>query len=325
MLSGCAKVLGPVTLKGAGATAPNLLYGKWVEEFKKADASVDLQYQPTGSGDGIRQLEAGTVDFAATDMPLEDSDIQKLRFKPMYFPTVTGAIVPVYNLPGLSKPLQFGGETLAGIYSGKIKTWNDPALAQENEGVELPSNPIVVIHREDSSGSTWAFTEFLAQVSPTWKHSVGSGAAVKWPVGESVIGSDAVVQRIKGTPNAIGYVEYNYAVRNKLEYALVRNSKGKYLKPDFTAQNAAVRARPELEKDYRISLVNAPASGAYPITTVTMLLVPAEFPDSAKTNAMKRFLRWAYTSGMDLAMPMDYGILPPEMMGPLRDQVERIK
>lgn len=324
-LTSCGNVLGPVVLKGAGASAPNLIYAKWVTEFRKADASVDLQYQATGSGEGIRELEAGTVDFAATDLPLEDSDVQKLRVKPFYFPTLTGAIVPIYNVPGISQDLQFSGETLAGIYAGKIKAWNDPAVAAENHEVELPKNPIVVVHRSDSSGSTWALTEFLSQVSPAWKSSVGRGGTVTWPCGEAVEGSDAVADKVKSTPFSIGYVELNYAVRKKLSYGPVRNAKGRFLKPDLTAQNAAVRAKPELEKDYRVSIVNAPAAGAYPITTVTLLLVPSEFSDSSKTKAMKRFLRWAYTAGMDLAMPMDYGILPPEMMGPLKDQIERIK
>jgi phosphate transport system substrate-binding protein len=325
ILAACGQVGGPVTLKGAGATAPNLVYSKWVTEFKKTDGSVDLQYQATGSGDGIRQLEEGAVDFAATDLPLEDAEAQKLKVKPFYFPTLTGAIVPVSNLPGVSNELQFSGETLAGIFSGKIKTWNDAAVAKENAAATLPANPIVVVHRADSSGSTWAFTEFLSQTSPAWKSSMGTGGVVKWPVGEAVSGSEGVADKVKGTPYAIGYVELNYAIQKKLPYGPVRNSSGRYLKPDLPAQNAAVRSKPEIEKDFRVTVINPPAAAAYPITTITWLVVPSEFMEEAKMKAMKRFLRFAYSSGLDIAMPMDYGILPPEVLGPLKDQIEKIK
>jgi phosphate transport system substrate-binding protein len=315
---------GPVILKGAGATAPYLAYAKWVAEYKKEDPAVDLKYQATGSGDGIRQLEAGEVDFAASDIPLSDAEIEKLKVKPYHFPTLVGAIVAVYNLPGLSTELKFTGDSLAGVFAGKIKSWNDPALAKANPDAALPAKRIVLIHRSDASGSTYALTDYLSQVSESWKSGAGRGATVEWPAGEGAKGNEAVAELVKKTPYSIGYVELNYAVEQKLPYGAVQNSAGQFRKPTLEALGAAVGSGENLRKDFRVSIVNAPAAEAYPICTLTWLVVPNTIPDAAKQKAMKRFLRWAYDSGIKLAMPMDYGILPPKSLDLVRDQIERI-
>jgi len=329
ILGGCdggkaRETSGPVVLKGAGATAPYLAYAKWIADFKKDVPTVDVQYRPTGSGDGIQQLEAGSVDFAASDIPLDDSEMKKMKVKPFHFPTLIGAIVPVYNLPGLSKDLQFTGDALAGIFSGKIKTWNDPILVKANPDVTLPTKPIALVHRSDASGSTYALTEYLGQVSPVWKQNIGRGATVKWPAGESASGNEALAELVKKTPYTIGYVELNYAIEQKLAYGLVQNSSGKFRKPTLEALAAAIGSEEALLKDFRTPIANAASPEAYPICTLTWLLIPSEISDPAKQKEMKRFLRWGYDAGIKLAMSMDYGILPPKLLEAVKDQVEKI-
>jgi phosphate transport system substrate-binding protein len=315
---------GPILLKGAGATAPNLVYSKWSDAYKATDAAVQLEYAATGSGDGLKQLEAGTVDFAASDMPLDDAQLAKFKVRPLHFPTLITAIVPVYNLPGVTK-LQFTPEVLAGIFSGKIKTWNDPALAKLNPGVSLPSAKIVVVHRGDSSGSTFTFTSYLSKVSEEWKKNVGQGAVVKFPAGGEVIGNEAMAEMVKKTPNAIGYVESNYAIAQQLSTGSVRNAAGKFQSATLESLGAALEVAQEMEKDFRGLLINAPGENAYPICTLTWLIVPGEFADNAKGKAMKRFLRWVYGDGQKIAMPMDYGILQPPLLNRVQDQIEAIR
>lgn len=328
LLSGCSSgkavgPAGPVVLKGAGATAPFLAYSKWMAEYNKNDPGLELQYQPTGSGDGIRQLEAGRVDFAASDIPLSDAEMQRLKVKPYHFPTLIGAIVAVYNLPGLSAELKFTGAALAGVFGGKIRSWNATALAKANAGTALPANRIVVIHRSDASGSTYALTDYLSQVNESWKTGAGRGATVKWPAGEAAEGNEAVAELVKKTPYSIGYVELNYAVEKKLSYGAVQNSAGQFRKPTLEALGAAVGTGDEVGKDFRGSIVNAPSADAYPICTLTWLVVPSVIPDLAKQKGMKRFLNWVYDSGIKLAMSMDYGILPPKTIDRVRFQIEK--
>jgi phosphate transport system substrate-binding protein len=311
---------GPVVLKGAGATAPYLAYSKWLEAYKKEDPATNIEYVATGSGDGLRQLEAGTVDFAASDIPLTDAEIATLKIKPLHFPTLIGAIVPVYNLPDIAD-LKFTGEALAGIFSGKIKSWNDPALAKTNPGVALPATRILVIHRSDASGSTHVLTDFLTQVNPAWKKDIGVGATVKWPVGQAVTRNEGLAEAVKKMPHSIGYVELNYAIEQKLPYGSVRNAAGKFQKPDLQALGAAVDAAQSQTSDFRVNIVNSKAEGAYPIATLTWLIVPSQIPDGAKQKAMKRFLRWAYAQGQKIAMQMDYDVLQPPLLDRVRDQI----
>lgn len=328
LLVGCSantesKTTGPLVLKGAGATAPNLAYSKWLTEFKKEEPNLDVQYHAIGSGEGIHQLQAGTVDFAASDIPLTDEQIAGMKVKPLHFPTLISAIVPVYNVAGAGA-LNFTGEALAGIFSGKIKTWNDAAIAKANPEVALPASHIVVVHRSDASGSTYVLTDYLSKVSETWKKNVGQGAAVRWPIGEGATGNEALGELVKKTPNAIGYVELNYAEELKLSYGNVMNSAGKFQKPDLPALGVSVDAVQNLKHDFRASITNAPGEGAYPICTLTWIIVPSQIGDIGKQKAMKRFLRWGYTAGQKLAMPMDYGVLQPPLLNRVQDQVDNI-
>jgi phosphate transport system substrate-binding protein len=315
---------GPVQLKGAGATFPYVAYAKWFEEFKKADKNVDITYQQTGSEDGVKQYQAGTVDFAGTDIPLTDDEIAKSKVKPIHVPTLIGAVVPIYNIAGVSAPLNFTGEALAGILSGKIKRWNDPALTSVNPGVALPAAPIVVVHRADGSGTTYTLTDYLSKVSPEWKKSFGAAASVKWPVGETATGNEALAEKVKATPNSIGYVELNYAIANKINYGAVRNSAGKFRKADLEGLGAAVEAASKGD-DFRASLTNPPSPNAYPICAFTYLIMPAKIEDPAKRAAMRHFLQWMTDKGQKMAMSLDYGVLPPELLRKVEDVVDRMR
>jgi len=313
----------PASLKGAGATAPYLLYTKWVEAYRSVEPRVYLQYEPTGSGAGIQSLKAQTVDFAASDIPMSDAEISMMTVKPFHFPTLVGAIVPVYNVPKAAT-LNFTGEVLAGMFSGHIRNWNDHALAEINPKASLPASPIVVVHRADASGSTYALTDYLSQVSEMWKKDIGRGAAVQWPTGEAASSNAALGEIVKKTPYAIGYVELNYAIQEGLSYGYVRNSAGKFEKPDFRAIGAAADSVQNMKGDFRASLANSSAVGAYPICTLTWLIVPSQIPDASKLREMKRFLRWAYSDGQQLALKMDYGVLQPPLLDSVRDQIEKI-
>jgi phosphate transport system substrate-binding protein len=314
----------PVSLKGAGATAPYLVYLKWVEAYRKAEPRVDLQYEPTGSGAGIQALKAQTVDFAASDMPLTDEESGMMAVKPLHFPTLVGAIVPVYNVPKVGT-LNFTGEVLAAIFSGRIRRWNDQALVQLNPAAALPASPVIVVHRSDASGSTYAFTDYLSQISEMWRRGIGRGGTVPWPVGEAAAGNPALAELVKKTQNSIGYVELNYAIQEGLSYGHVRNAEGKFEKPDFRAMGAAAHAVENMKTDFRASIANSPATGAYPICTLTYLIVPSHFADAGKLREMKRFLRWAYGDGQQIALKMDYGVLQPPFSNYVRDQIAKIQ
>jgi phosphate transport system substrate-binding protein len=311
---------GPVTLKAAGATAPYLAYSKWLEAYKKENPNVTIQYQAIGSGEGLAQLKSGSVDFAASDMLVSDDELAKFKVKPLHFPTLIGAIVPVYNLPGVSD-LRLNGDALAGIFQGKIKTWNDPALARINAGVSLPASRIILAHRSDASGSTYALTDYLSKVSPAWKKDVGTGATVPWPSGESATGNESIAQFVKKTPNSIGYVELNYAEEQQLSHAAVQNSAGKFRKADLESMGAAIENAQNMKSDFRVSIVNAQSDKAYPVSTLTWLIVPSQISDPAKRTAMKAFLRWVYDGGQKLAMSTDYGVLQPPLLNYVNDQI----
>jgi phosphate transport system substrate-binding protein len=315
----------PVSLKGAGATAPNIVYSRWLDAFQREEPGIHLQYALTGSGDGIRELESGTVDFAGSDIPLTDEQMKKTPFRVLHFPTLVSAIVPVYNLSSVGTQLRFTADTLAGIFAGRIKTWNDPAIAGDNPSANLQPVGITVVHRSDASGSSYAFTDFLSRASESWKNAIGTGAAVSWPTGRPAESSDAICAIVKQTPGAIGYVELNYAEAQKLPYGAVKNSAGKFQTPSLTALGAAIDSAPNLAKDYRASIANPPKADAYPIATLTWLLVPREFKDPAKAKAMKTFLRWVYSDGQKIASPTDYGTLPAEVLNSVRAQVEDIR
>jgi len=328
-LSGCSgskttSAGGPVVLQGAGATAPLLAYSKWIEAYAKVEPAVKIHYEATGSGDGIAKLEQEKVDFAASDIPLTDEQMSKIRSRPYHFPALMGAIVPVYNLPGIIE-LKFSGETLAGIFSGRVKNWNDAALAKLNPGVALPSSRIAVLHRADASGSTYVFTDFLSKTSPRWKQEIGMGATVAWPTGDAQRGNEALAKAIKSTPASIGYVELNYANAQSLTYGAVQNAAGKFKKPDLEALGAAIEVAQGMKHDFRASLTNAPGENAYPICTLTWLIVPENIENPAKLKQLKSFLRWMYEDGQKIAMSMDYGVIQPPLRDYARDQVANLK
>lgn len=311
----CACAQKPLLINGAGATFPEPIYTKWFNEYRKSHKNVQVNYQPVGSGAGIRQLLVGTVDFGASDIPMTDEQLSQAKVKVLHFPTVLGAAVPTYNLPGVSAELKFTPEALAGIFLGTVKKWNDAAIAGVNSGVKLPPNDIVVVHRSDGSGTTFIWTDFLAKVSPDWKSKVGAGASVNWPVGLGGKGSEGVTGLIKQTPNSIGYVELTYAIQNKLSYGRVRNAAGVFVKADLSSVSAAAAsAAKHMPDDFRVSITNANGKGAYPLSSFTWLLFPTDFSDHDKRDALKGFVQWMLTDGQKFAAPLSYASLPAEVV-----------
>jgi|SRR5579862_4896703 len=315
-----------VLINAAGATFPYPIYGKWFEEFGKKNSEIQINYQSIGSGGGIRQLTEGTVDFGASDMPMTDEQITKLKVKPMHFPTVLGGIVPTYNLPGVTQDLKFTGAALADIYLGNIKKWNDPALAKVNAGVKLPDAEIVVVHRSDGSGTSFVFTDYLSKVSPQWKKDVGSNSSVKWPAGIGQKGNEGVAGFVKQTPNAIGYVELIYAAQNKMGYGLMQNAAGTFLKADFNSvTEAAAGAAKSMPDDFRLSITNAPGKKAYPISTFTWLLIPSKIEDGGKKKAIVDFLHWMLQDGQKYCADLGYAPLPKEVVAKEEKAIARIQ
>jgi phosphate transport system substrate-binding protein len=315
-----------ISINAAGATFPYPIYSKWFEEFGKKDANIQINYQSIGSGGGIRQLTEGTVDFGASDMPMTDEQISKVKVKPMHFPTVLGGIVPTYNLAGVTQDVKFTGAALAGIYLGKIKKWNDPALTGINPGVKLPDAEIVVVHRSDGSGTSFVFTDYLSKVSADWKKDVGSNSSVKWPAGIGQKGNEGVAGFVKQTPNSVGYVELVYAVQNKMGYGLIQNAAGVFLKADFNSvTDAAAGAAKSMPDDFRVSITNAPGKKAYPISTFTWLLIPSKIDDASKKKAIVDFLKWMLADGQKYCADLGYAPLPNEVVAKELKAIARIQ
>jgi phosphate transport system substrate-binding protein len=312
-------------ITAAGATFPGPIYQKWFGDYHKLHPDVEINYQPIGSGAGVQQLTSGTVDFGASDFPMTDEQASKIKTHVLHFPTVLGGVVPIYNLAG-SPELKFSGETLAGIFLGNVKKWNDAAITKENPGVKLPNEDIVVVHRSDGSGTTFAFADFLSKVSPEWKTKVGVNGSLSWPVGLGGKGSEGVSGAVKQTPNSIGYVELTYAVQNKMAFGAVKNSAGTYLKAslDSVSEAAAATAK-NMPADFRVSIANASGKGAYPISTFTWMLIPSEFQDAKKAAAVKAFLNWMLTEGQKTASSQDYAPLPKEVVSKETKQLSELK
>ncbi len=308
-----------LSINGAGATFPNPIYSKWFDEYHKKFSNVAINYQSQGSGAGIKQVTEGTVDFGASDGPMNEEQLKAYQDKHgsgiLHFPTVLGAVVPTYNIPGVSADLNFTPEALAGIFLGKITKWNDPAIADANKSVKLPAEDIVVVHRADGSGTTYCWTDYLSKVNDEWKTKVGKGTSVNWPVGLGGKGSEGVTGTVKNTPNSITYVELIYAESNKIPYGSVKNSAGVFVKASLAGVSAAAAgAAKDMPDDFRVSITNAPGKGAYPISTFTWLLIPEKFTDAAKRDAIKGFLKWALADGQSYAEGLSYAKLPKEVV-----------
>src|SRR5215468_5901808 len=309
----------PLLINGAGATFPYPIYSKWFDVYHGKNPNIQFNYQSVGSGAGIKQVTEGTVDFGATDGPMNDEQMKAFQDKRktsiLHFPTVLGAAVPTYNVPGVSSSLNFTPEALAGIFLGKITKWNDPAIAGPNKGVSLPANDIVVVHRSDGSGTTYIWTDFLSKVSDEWKSKVSRATSVNWPVGLGGKGNEGVTGLIKQTPNSIGYVELIYAVQNNVTYGAVKNSAGAFVKADLASVSAAAAgAAKDMPEDFRVSITNAPGKTAYPISSFTWLLVPAKISDAGKREAIKDFLKWSLGDGQSFAEALSYAKLPKEVV-----------
>jgi phosphate transport system substrate-binding protein len=308
----------PLLINGAGASFPNPIYSKWFDVYHQKNGSIQFNYQSVGSGAGIKQMTDGTVDFGATDGPMNDDQIKVFQAKRgtdvLHFPTVLGGVVPIYNVPGVTGTLNFTPEALAGIYLGKITKWNDPSIAGANQGVNLPAQDIVVIHRSEGSGTTYIWTDYLSQVSEEWKSKVNKAGSVNWPVGLGGKGSEGVTGLVKQTPNSIGYVELIYATQNNITYGTVKNSSGAFVKADLAGVTAAAAgAAKTMPADFRVSIVNAPGKTAYPISSFTWLLIPAKIQDAAKRDAIKAFLKWMVTDGQGYTEQLSYAKLPKEV------------
>ena len=314
------------TINAAGATFPAPIYQKWFEEFHKMHSDIQINYQSIGSGGGIRQLTEGTVDFGASDMPMTEEQMSKItKYHVLHFPTVLGGVVPAYNIPNFSGDLKFTGSTLAGIYLGTIKKWNDAALKRDNPGVNLPNDDITVIHRSDGSGTSFVWTDYLSKVSPEWKSKVGANTSVNWPVGLGGKGNEGVAGLVKQTPGSIGYVELIYAVQNHMGYGAVKNMAGIYVKADFNSvSEAAAGAAKNMPADFRVSITNAPGKGAYPISSFTWMLIPNNLAGTKKTE-ITNFLKWMLTSGQGFAQGMSYAPLPKPVVAEEEKQIALIK
>lgn len=321
---------GALLINGAGATFPYPIYSKWFDEYHKKEANLQINYQSVGSGAGIRQVTEGTVDFGASDGPMNDEQIKAYQDKHssaiLHFPTVLGADVPTYNIPGIDAELNFTQEAIAGIFLGKITKWNDPAIAGANKGLKLPADDIVVVHRSDGSGTTYIWTDYLSKISEDWKNKVGKGASVNWPVGLGGKGNEGVTGTVKQTPNSLGYVELIYALQNKMPFGRVRNSSGAFVKADLkSVTEAAAGVAKNMPDDFRVSITDAPGKTAYPISSFTWLLIPQKFSEPGKRDAIKGFVRWMLADGQNYVEGLSYAKLPPEVVAKEQKALDKIQ
>lgn len=310
-------------INGAGATFPYPIYSKWFDEYTKVDPSVRFNYQSIGSGGGQKQILAQTVDFGASDGPMSDENLTKAPGKLLHIPTVAGAVVITYNLEG-NPALKLDADTIAGIFLGTIKKWNDPKIAATNPGTKLADKDIVVVHRSDGSGTTFIFTDYLSKVSAEWKSKAGTNTSVKWPAGIGGKGNEGVSGQVKQTPGAIGYVELIYAIQNKMPYADIKNSAGEFVKPTLDSVTAAL-ATANIPDDFRFSMTNAAGNDAYPIAGATWLLVYQQQKDATKGKKLVEFLKWALTKGETMAKDLDYAALPDSVQQRVLKRIDEIK
>jgi phosphate transport system substrate-binding protein len=316
--------LGQTTLNGAGATFPYPMYSKWFNEYHILHSDIEINYQSIGSGGGIRQVLAGTVDFGASDGPMTDEELAQAKIKILHIPTVLGADVPAYNVPGVSGELKFTPEALANIFLGKVTSWNDAAIAGANPGIKLPDVPIVVVHRSDGSGTTYIFTDYLSRVSSDWKSGPGKGTSVKWPVGLGGKGNEGVAGMIRQMPGSIGYIELIYAVQNKIPYGTVKNASGNFVKASLDSVTAAAASMKTMPADFRVSITNAPGKDSYPISSFTWLLIPVQAKDAAKGKIISDFLDWMLDDGQKMTANLTYAPLPQNVVDKVKVAIKQI-
>jgi phosphate transport system substrate-binding protein len=319
-----------VLINAAGATFPYPMYSKWFDEYHKKFPNLQFNYQSIGSGGGIQQVTAGTVDFGATDGPMNEAQLKEFKDKRgsdiLHFPTVMGADVPIYNLSSVKQQLNFAPEALAGIFLGTIKKWNDPAMVSANPGVTLPAADIVVVHRADGSGTTYVWVDYLCKISKEWETKVGRGTSVNWPVGLGGKGNEGVSGQVLQTPNSIGYVELIYAVQNKIAYGKVKNAAGAFVQASLASVTAAATgAMKEMPDDFRVSITNAPGKDSYPISSFTWLLVPSKIQDPAKRKAITDFLGWMLADGQNMTDALAYSRLPKPVVAKEQKAIAKIQ
>src|SRR5208337_1332004 len=317
-------VFAQTTLNGAGATFPYPIYSKWFSEYNKLHPDVQINYQSIGSGGGIRQVVSGTVDFGASDATMSDEQLKEAKVKILHIPTVLGAVVPAYNVPGISGEIKFTPDALAGIFLGKIQKWNDPAIAQANPGVKFPDKSIVVVHRSDGSGTTFIFTDYLSKVSKEWEGTVGKGPSPKWPVGLGGKGNEGVAGQIRQLEGSIGYIELIYAVENKITYGSVKNAAGNFVKASLDGVTEAAASAKAMPADFRVSITNAPGKTAYPISSFTWLLIPAQAKDPKKGKIIADFLDWMLNDGQKMTNQLSYAPLPENVVEKVKAAIKQI-
>jgi phosphate transport system substrate-binding protein len=317
-------VIGQTTLNGAGATFPYPMYSKWFSEYNKLHPDVQINYQSIGSGGGIRQVLNGTVDFGASDGPMSDDQLKEAKTKILHIPTVLGAVVPAYNVPGVNGEIKFTPEALAGIFLGKIQKWNDPAITQANFGINFPDKPIIVVHRSDGSGTTFIFTDYLSRVSKEWESTVGKGTSPKWPVGLGGKGNEGVAGQIRQLEGSVGYIELIYAAENKITYGSVKNAAGNFVKATLDSVTEAAASVKAMPADFRVSIANAPGKNAYPISSFTWLLIPEQSKDPKKGKIIADFLEWMVTDGQKMTTQLSYAPLPSSVVEKVKTAIKQI-
>jgi phosphate transport system substrate-binding protein len=315
---------GQTTLNAAGATFPYPMYSKWFSDYHKLHPEIEINYQSIGSGGGIRQVLAGTVDFGASDGPMTDEQLAQAKIKILHIPTVLGAVVPAYNVPGVSGELRFSPSTIAGICLGKISTWNDPAIAKDNPGVKLPGQTIILIHRSDGSGTNYIFTDYLSKISSEWKDSVGKGTSVKWPTGLGAKGNEGVAGMIRQMDGAFGYVELIYAIQNNIPYGAIKNAAGEWVKGTLDGATQAAATVKTMPADFRVSITNAPGKDAYPISSFTWLLIPIQAKSPDKGKIIVDFLNWMLDNGEQMTQALDYAPLPDNVATKVREAIKQV-
>ena len=317
--------LAQTTLNGAGATFPYPMYSKWFNEYHNAHPDVQINYQSIGSGGGIRQVLAGTVDFGASDGPMSDEQLSQAKVKILHVPTVLGAVVPAYNVPGITGEVNFTPEMLSGIFLGKITNWNDKAIASANKDVKFPDQSIIVVHRSDGSGTTYIFTDYLSKISSDWANGPGKGTSIKWPVGLGGKGNEGVAGTVRQMAGAIGYVELIYAVQNKIAYGSVKNASGAFVKASLDSVTAAAASVKTMPADFRVSITNAPGKEAYPIASFTWLLIPAQSKDAAKGKIIADFLNWMVDDGQKMTAALTYAPLPGNVAEKVKAEIKQVR